>query len=215
MSLPPPSTALIKRLREEKNVLAEHVVEDMYADLFWTERFPTRGRTHSLQDIGFHIDYLIQAVEANDPSVLERYARWLQGVLTARGMCTLHLADSFGRLALGIGDSIARRYLGAARVALLYDGGAARAVQERIRDTITSGRPGAIEDVEYYLSYLSDAIVLGQPKLFLDHVGWLVEYFERHHRDPHTIASTLGGLERTLDVDPAKGILATALRTFT
>jgi hypothetical protein len=46
-------------------------------------------------------------------------------------------------------------------------------------------------------------------------VGWLVEYFERHHRDPHTIASTLGGLERTLDVDPAKGILATALRTFT
>lgn len=212
MSVPPPSDGLIARLRKEKAALAERVVEEMYLDPFWNERFAARGRRHSTQDLVFHVDYLIQAVESGETGVMERYARWLQGVLTARGMCTLHLADSFGRLAGAIGEPTARRYLNAARVALLYEGGAARALQERIRDAITSGTPGSIEDTAYYLSYLADAIALGQPKVFLDHVTWLSTFLSKHQRDPHLITSTLETLARTLDVDAARSIVATALR---
>ena len=213
-TLLPQPVGLIERLREQKYVLAERVFEGMQADPFWRERFAVCGPADPVQDLALHVDHLIRAIEANDPGVLERYARWLQGTLTARGLCTLHLADSFGRLGMGIAESTARPYVGAARVALLYDGGAARAVQERIRDTITNGTPGAIEDVEYHLAYLSDAIALGQPKVFHDHVAWLVDHFTRHGRDLHTIASTLEGLERTLDVDPARGILSTAVRAL-
>lgn len=214
MSVPPPSDGLIARLRKEKDTLAERVIEDMYDDPFWHERFAARGRMHSVQDLGFHVDYLIQAVEANDAGVMERYARWLQGLLTTRGMCTLHLADSFGRLAGAIGDPSARRYVNAGRMALLYDGGAARAIQERIRDVITCGAPGSIEDTTYHLSYLADAIALGQPKVFLDHVTWLASFLKRDQRDPRLITSTLEALARTLDVDAASHIMTTALRAL-
>lgn len=211
MNVSPPSVGLIARLREEKAALAERVVEDMYLDPFWNERFAARGRRHSTQDLVFHVDYLIQAIESGETAVMERYARWLQGVLTARGICTLHLADSFGRLAGAIGEPTARRYLSAARAALLYDGGAARTLQERIREAITSGAPGSIEDTAYYLSYLADAIALGHPKVFLDHVTWLSTFVARNQRDPHLVTSTLETLARTLDVDAARSIVVAAL----
>lgn len=212
MSLPPPSSDLLERLRRDKHLLAEHVVEDMRADPFWNERFEARGRTHAIQDLVFHIDYLIQAIEGNDLGIIDRYARWLQGLLTTRGMSSLHIADSFGRLAGAIGDATARRYLVAARTSLLYEAGSARNVQERIRDVVTSGQPGPIEDTAYYFAYLADAIALGQPNVFFDHIVWLAAYLKKNGRDPHTIASTLEGLSRTLDVDAAKGLVSTALR---
>lgn len=215
MSVAPPSRSLVERLSRDKQALAERVVEDMYSDAFWNERFAARGRKHSVQDLVFHVDYVIQAAEANDAGVMERYARWLQGVLTTRGICSLHLADSFGRLANAISDASARRYLSAARAALIYEGGSARAVQERIRDAITTGTPGTIEDTMYYLSYLADALALGQPKVFVDHVSWLRGYFEKQARDPHTIASTLETLNRTLDIEPARGVVSAALREIT
>jgi hypothetical protein len=203
---------LVDHLRASKGRLATSVIDEMYADPFWTERFAARGRKHSEQDIGFHVDYVIQALEARDEAVLERYGRWLQGVLTTRGMCTLHLADSFGRLAAAIGDPTTTRYLTAARTALLYEGGAARAIQERIRDAIVSGTPGRIEDVVYHLSYLADAIALGQPKVFLDHVTWLSGFLQRQGKDAHTLASTLEALARTLDEGPPQDLVTTALR---
>lgn len=204
---------LVQRLRAEKNALAERVIDDMYADPFWNERFAARGRKHSVQDLAFHVDYVIQAVEGRDAGVMERYARWLQGVLTTRGMCTLHLADSFGRLAAAIGDEQATAYLGAARAALLYDGGGARALQERIRDTIVTGTPGPIEDTAYHLSYLADAIAVGQPNVFLGHVGWLRGYVQKLGRDPRTVTQTLESLVRTIDDEKAKDLIATALRS--
>ena len=73
MSLAPPSAGLIERLRRDKHALAERVIEDMYVDPFWNERFAARGRKHSTDDLGFHVDYLIQAAEGNDPGVMERY----------------------------------------------------------------------------------------------------------------------------------------------
>lgn len=205
--------SVVARLRSEKPALAARVIDEMYVDPFWQERFAARGRKHSEQDIGFHVDYVIQAIEARDASVMARYARWLQGVLTTRGMCTLHLAASFGRLADAIGDKQAKDHLDAARAALLYEGGAARALQERIRDAIVRGTPGPIEDTAYHLSYLADAIALGQPSVFLGHIEWLSGYFRKHGRDPHTIRQTLESLERTIDDgDKAKDLIATALR---
>lgn len=209
--------SLVELLRTRKPALAATVVEAMYRDPFWSDRFAARGRVHSEQDLGFHVDYVIQAAEARDAGVMERYARWLQNVLTTRGMCTLHLADSFGRLATAINDPEASTYISAARTALLYDASAARTLQERIRHAITTGTPGTIEDTEYHLAYLADAIALGQPRVYVGHVTWLADFFKRTNRHVRALTSTLEALVRTLDdgESQAQTILAVALRELT
>jgi hypothetical protein len=203
---------LLARLRNDKSSFARRVVDELYEDPFWEERFAARGRARSENDVGFHVDYLIEAIEANDPGVLERYAKWLQNVLTTRGMCTLHLADSFGRLSRVIADPLASHYLRAGREALLYDSGSARVLQERIHDVITTGTPGHIEDTEYHLAYLADAIALGQPRVFMGHVEWLAYSFERHGKEKRALASTLEALGRTLTVEHAQDIVYAAVR---
>lgn len=203
---------LVDRLRTDRREIAGRVIDDMYTDPFWNERFAARGRKHSEEDLAFHVDYLIQAVTNGEAAVMENYARWLQTILTTRGMCTLHLADSFGRLALAISDPTATPYLAAARSALLYSGGTARALQERIRDAIVTGTPDGIEDTAYHLAYLADAVALGQPAIFIDHVKWLKSFVEKQGRDPHALASTLEAITRTLDSDQAKTIVAAALK---
>jgi hypothetical protein len=107
----------------------------MYQDPFWDERFGERGRRFSQEDNGHHVNYLVQALRADAPDLLTGYARWLQGLLTTRGMCSRHIAENFGRLAdairaEGIGDAgPAYTLLDAASTALTYDDGPARAVQ--------------------------------------------------------------------------------------
>ena len=127
--------ALAVLLESRRATLAKRVVDVMFEDPFWADRFPPHGRQRSEEDLAFHVDYLVQALLASDPRILERYARWLQEVLTARGMCTIHLADSFDELARaieGLAEDVAdaRAHLAAARDALLYPTGPARELQD-------------------------------------------------------------------------------------
>lgn len=160
---------LVGRLAAAGPALTTRVLEEMYRDPFWDARFGARGRSFAEQDGQFHLSYLTAALTAGDPSVLTTYARWLQQVLTTRGMCTLHIRENFERLAAAITDAVedgseAAHYLGQAIDALKYDAGPARELQEL---TLSFG-----ED-RHLLSYVADAVALGRADTFVRHVAWL------------------------------------------
>jgi hypothetical protein len=188
--------ALIGQLEAASERLTERVLEEMYADPFWRERFGERADKHGRQDGRFHVQYLQQALAEGDPAVLQNYARWLQQVLTARGMCTLHLAENFERLALAISHEpwadrqAAVDLLRAAKAALEYRDGLAGEVQRRC-DTIVLGaavalaeagddEPLQVAELANLVSYCADALALASPQVLANHVAWLAGYFDRH-----------------------------------
>jgi len=218
---------LAERLRSMKGQLAIRVIDEMFDnDPFWIERFAARGRRHSEEDIGFHVDYVVQALIARDPGVLERYARWLQSVLTTRGMCSLHLDESYERLDRAIVDTVGSdfctTYLDAARKALFYDAGTlARAIQDAAPRLIVVAQRAAptsrLRDLEHHVSYLADAVFLDRPALFESYVTFAKELFGRHREGgaEHAI-ETFRVLESAIRDDESllKDAQAAALKIF-
>jgi hypothetical protein len=182
-------SALADRLLEIASELTERALAEQYRDPFWYQRYgEPRATRHGRQDGNHHVSYLAEALRAHDPVVMERYARWLQQLLTTRGMCTRHIAECFDCLGRAINErgwSDARPaldVLAAATAALRYDGGPARAVQDRA-SAIAGGDP----ELETLTSYLADAIALARPDVLGDHVAWYVGFLERQGRPPGTV----------------------------
>lgn len=172
--------ALVDRLLARGGQVSARVIEDMYRDEFWIARFGQRGRQHSSQDGDFHVTYLVQALVADDPGIFESYARWLQSVLTTRGMCTRHLAENFERLSRAIAAEVedsgrASEILRAGVEALRYPAGPARELQDAA-ERLASRTNAEREDTLHLLSYAADAIALGRPELFASHAKWLASW---------------------------------------
>ncbi len=143
-----------------------------------TQRYgEPRATRHGRQDGNHHVSYLAEALRAHDSVVMERYARWLRQLLTTRGMCTRHIAECFDCLGRAINErgwadaGPALDVLATATAALRYDGGPARAVQDRA-GAIAGGDP----ELETLTSYLADAIALARPDVLADHVAWCVGF---------------------------------------
>lgn len=175
--------ALIAQLDAAAPRLTARVLDEMYADPFWRARFGERADRHGKQDGRFHIDYVIEALRAGDAAIIENYARWLQPVLTSRGMTTCHLAENFERLAAAIADEgwhdgdAACRLLAAASAALAYPAGPARDVQVAANALAHGDR-----DVALLAGYVADAIALAQPAVFARHVAWLAAWSNERAR---------------------------------
>jgi hypothetical protein len=176
--------ALAARLDAAADRLTARVLEEMYADPFWRARFGERAAIHGTRDGRYHIDYLIQALTGDDVAILEQYARWLQPVLTSRGMCTRHLAENFARLARAIADEAwpdaapAVAMLAAAERSLAYPPGSpARAVRERAAAVIAAALARDPElvsgELDTLLHHAADALALADPAVFARHVTWL------------------------------------------
>lgn len=219
--------ALVQRLEDRGPELSARVIAEMYQDPFWSERFGARGRKHANQDGNYHISYLIQALTARDVAVLAAYARWLQSVLTTRGMCTRHLADNFERLERAIADEIedpqvAVNYLREARAALRYHDGPARELQDlaesvagaavdalyqRHPDWLSrwgeAGKSVCRDDIHYHLSYLSDAIALARPELFSAYAAWIRDFQRRRDLPAEHLPQTLEVVSQLLSEQPA------------
>src|ERR1043165_7247139 len=90
---------LAARLEAHAEELVRESLEAMYRDPFWLERFGERGRKFAREDRMYPLKYLPAALSIGATQTLEDYARWLQRVLTTRGMCTLHIEENFARLA--------------------------------------------------------------------------------------------------------------------
>lgn len=178
-------------LRDVASALATEVHDAMYRDPFWMERFGEAGVRYSLEDAAHHVRYLADAIDAAQPSVFTDYVVWVRGVLTTRGMCTLHLDRALGHL----GDAIeargldaagdARRTLESGRRALVYVDGDARGIQlaaDGIAGRV-AGAPDAaaldMDETRHLLSYAADAAAVGEDRVFVDHVKWLRGWLAR------------------------------------
>lgn len=164
---------LVRDLAAAMPRLTSRVLDEMYADPFWQERFGERGRAHAAADGAYHVRYLIAALEGDEPDLFVSYARWLRDVLVARGMCSYHLFDNLVRLAGAIGDEEwpdrqrAVAILEAGAAGLAYADGPAAAVDALgaavARTAASAGRyagPDANRR-QHLLSYLADALACG------------------------------------------------------
>jgi hypothetical protein len=218
-------TALADAIEARAQMLADRTLEAMYRNPFWDERFGERGRRFAREDNLHHIAYLVQALRAESADLLANYARWLQRVLTTRGMCSRHVGENFQRLAEairaeGIGDATpALALLDAASAALAYDGGPARAVQVAAGPVATraaeavyehhpawlahegvDGRARCRDDLLYHLSYLADALANGRPELFIDYIRWIAGFLERRGIPTEHLRETLAELDDALRI---------------
>jgi hypothetical protein len=155
-------TALANAIEARASRLADRAHDAMYRDSFWEERFGERGRRFSQEDNGHHVSYLLQALRADAPDLLTGYARWLQGLLTTRGMCSRHIAENFGRLAdairaEGVEDAgPAFTLLEAASAALIYDDGPARAVQVAAESIVEQAAGAVVQRHPGWTAELAD-----------------------------------------------------------
>lgn len=213
--------ALASRIEARADALAARAFARMYENPFWDARFGERGRRFAAQDQHHHLRYLIIALRIGGPGTLAWYARWLQTVLTSRGMFSRHLHENFARLAEAIvAEGIeepdpALAYLRAGEDALRYPEGAARAVQDAtvdLTDDVVSslygrhpdwldrwgeaGRARCRDDVTYHLSYLADGLALERPDLFAGYVVWTAGYLETLGIPRDHLAETLAALDQ-------------------
>lgn len=199
------------QLAARKEAIVERSSAAMYADPFWRERFGERGERYTREDHAYHVNYLVEAVRSGDSEVFASYLRWLQPVLTSRGMCTKHLEDSLlavhdAIVAEGIDGLAIEVHVEAARAALRYPRvgpqAIARAIQEaasRLAPVITTkvGRERT-NDVLHLLSYVADAIALASDDVLVNHVRWL------HGRTPPRVDGALldAMVEASSGLDP-------------
>ena len=190
--------SLAREVERRAQRLAEASAAHLYEDPFWHARYgEERARRFGGEDALFHVRYLVQALDARDVGVMERYARWLQGLLVARGMCSRHLARHFH----GLHDALVReglgeppealRYVRAAETALDWPEGPARDVREATptlvaqavrelanRGALTPGQETRLgEELHLQLSYLMDALGAKRPGLFVEHVCWYADFW--------------------------------------
>jgi hypothetical protein len=218
-----PAVAVAQTLQDRADALVRRSVDAMYANPFWEDRFGERGRRYAEQDGHYHISYLVHALWFGTPAIMTTYARWLQGVLIPRGMCTRHLAENYAKLrdavrAERISDpEEALAYLQSAEDCLRYETGPARAVLDaapqlagNISSTVCTSRSdwygGSLqaataqctEDVLYLLSYLADAVALEDASTFVGYVTWLAGFLGRRGVATATLVRALEALDDAL-----------------
>lgn len=212
--------------------LARSSVEGLYADPFWAARYgEERARRFGGEDAHFHVKYLVQALALEQPSVMREYARWLRKLLVTRGMCTRHLDDNFAGLtraleAEGFGlDSPAAACVQAARDALRYPAGPARALQDgthalarRAAEALRGDAPPqsaerlALEaELRLQLDYLADALGTERPELFAQHCRWYAGFWPRRGFQGLDYSRVLGALEAVLSDHDAARVLLTGV----
>ena len=78
-----------QRLMYDKEAIARSVTVKLYDECpELIERHGERGRQKTLQDMHYNIEHLIPAVDLEDEEMFVKYVRWLDSVLTSRGVLT-------------------------------------------------------------------------------------------------------------------------------
>ncbi|UOQ46008.1 hypothetical protein MUN89_08860 [Halobacillus salinarum] len=83
----------------EKDTLVHQVVEEIYVAYpeLW-ERFGNNGRERTEEDNYHHLDHLSSAFEMESADFFLDYTKWLNNVLTSRGVGTGLIIDNYERI---------------------------------------------------------------------------------------------------------------------
>ena len=86
-------------INSEKAKLVDLVVEDIYNSYpELVEKFGDNGRKRTVEDNYHHIRHLETAYQMKQSSFFQEYTRWLNNVLTSRGVGTALIIDNYERL---------------------------------------------------------------------------------------------------------------------
>jgi hypothetical protein len=216
---------LAQRLAQRAPTIAERSVERVHQNPFWFEKFgEPSARKFGHEDALFHVSYLVKALQLNSPTLFPDYARWLQTMLTTRGMATLHLEQTLQGLADSIkGEGLpevelALAHIRAALTALIYPAGAARPVMlgrtalvnatlerldEQKPDWVLGwgdeGRTLASRELKVVLTYLADALALRRPELFEANLRWYAGFLKGRGISEETLGAALDGMTDALE----------------
>ena len=95
-----------ERIVAEKENLARAITEALYRERpELTARYGAAGREKCLQDMRYNLEHLAPAVALDQPSMFAGYARWLIGMLEARGIPGDEVARSLALTRAAIDDS--------------------------------------------------------------------------------------------------------------
>jgi hypothetical protein len=232
-------TAIADTLEREGRALSLRVIARMYADNpFWIERFGERGRVHADADAGRHVEHLVTALRTDSSAVFVGYARWLQSVLTTRGMCTRHLTDNFDLLAQEIGAAgfagadLAIAVLHAGNDALVHREGEAGALFARRRALVQTvarslyrahpeylarwgekGRARCEDDLDYHVVYLADALANESPSDYVAYARFVRDLLRKRNVDLEHVRVALEAIGAQLEGRP-RAYLDEALRAL-
>lgn len=216
---------LIEQITEAGPRLTQRVLGEMYANPFWKERFGDRGEHHANRDGDYHLKYLREALQVADTQLFTSYATWLREVLVSRGMCSRHLAENFDRLATAIdeeawdGRSVAVEILRAGAAALTYRTGEPGALDARRTEIASAAanqlyaahpewpsddnaRRRCVDDLEYHLSYVADAIAFSQPDRLNEYVRFISAFLGRRNVPRDYLREALRSLATAADGAP-------------
>lgn len=213
----------IERARSE---IIEGVLEEMYQNPFWDARYGERGRRLTRQDTNHHLNYLVSAVDLNNPPTLTSYFHWNQGLLPRHGMCTLHLRQTLDSLAHQLARWLPDAWptiepiFQASYQGLYYETAGCQALaqhQEAIArtaaarlaglqpsaelSTFTPRQRASYQDYLYHLSYLADAVACDSPKIFTGYIAWLKTFFPTINLDPADLTEALRILALEIETD--------------
>ena len=186
-----PYQPILIEIQSARVRILERMLADLYHNPFWDARFGEKGRIYAVQDSGYHIDYLLTAIKANDPQVYGAYWAWFRPLMVQRGICTRHLVDTLTSLGQHLiaevaqDDRLLAVYLGAARQALDYDLPACRELaaleNQIVKDVLVRAgpfspqnpsHPSTETEILYVLSYLQDGAISENPEILKNYLHW-------------------------------------------
>ena len=86
---------MAKQIEARKDLLAAAVVaRDCEDHPEYAERYDGHARAMHLQDTGYHLSFLAQAVGLRSRKLFSEYIHWVQGILARLGIAGEALADN-------------------------------------------------------------------------------------------------------------------------
>ena len=191
---------IISAIERVRSLIVERLVDQMYMDPFWEERYGNLGKIHARQDVNYHLDNLVTAIRAEMLSSPVSYYHYLQNILVHRGISTRHIYQSLDLLKILLEEALPDEwieiepYLEAGYQGLAYENPACQAlteIEQQIAQAATNQltppdegfsslndwKQARFQEMLIHLSYLQDAVEKELPQIFEDHTRWSLSYY--------------------------------------
>ena len=138
---------------ENISVLAAAVVEHQYqAESSW-KRYANRGRARCVEDTEYHLEFLIEALNAGSIGQFVDYCGWAKVLLTSRGIDVDHLIQNLKHIQAALKSKLSKQHFALADTYLSAGLKALLALPASLPSFISSERPYA-EIANAYLQSL-------------------------------------------------------------